>query len=272
MLSILMKVITVAGFHRSGTSLLAQLLHRAGLFVGDDLIGTDSTNPYGHIEDREFVRVHEALLADNGLTWQVDRPLLPYVAPDRWAHMAHLVEKRGLAHTRWGFKDPRSCFFLHAWKHLLPDLKAVVIYRHWADSAYSLERRHAAHAVEGKGPVAVHRLFWESPDLALRMWVEHNRALVRYARTYPDDTLVVAVSALEQGLLPIIDMVNAAWDVGLEPLPTGEVFDPGALGRRPGRQPVSRTETVAALEETWHDLGELTELTQTRVRETAHAA
>ncbi len=266
-----MNVLTVAGFHRSGTSLLTQLLHRAGLFVGDDLISEDTTNPYGHFEDWEFVRLHKALLADNGFTWQVDRPLLPYIAPDRWAHMAHLVERRGLSHTLWGFKDPRSCFFLPAWKHLIPDLKTIVIYRHWADSAYSLERRHASHLLERKGPVALHRRFWERPDHALLMWVEQNRALVRYARAYPDDTLVVAVSALEQGL-PIIDLVNAAWDLGLEALPTSETFDPNALGRRPGRQPVSRTETVAALEKTWHDLDTLAELTQRRVQETAHGA
>lgn len=265
-----MNVMTIAGFHRSGTSLLAQLLQRAGLFIGDELIRGNETNPAGHFEDRKFVRLHEALLADNGFTWHVDRPLLPYVAPDRWAQMTHLVERRALSHTVWGFKDPRSCFFLHAWKHLIPDLKAVVVYRHWADSAYSLERRHAAHALQRKGPVALHQLFWEKPDHALRMWLEHNRALVRYARTYPDDTLVVSVGALQE--LPIIDLVNAAWKIGLEPIPTSEIFDSDALGRRPGRQPVSRTDTVAALEKTWHDLDELAELTQARVQETANAA
>jgi len=153
---------------------------------------------------------------------------------------------------------------------LIPDLKAVVVYRHWADSAYSLERRHASHALERKGPVALHRRFWEKPDHALRMWLEHNRALVRYARTYPDDTLVVSVGALQE--LPIIDLVNAAWKIGLEPIPTSEIFDSDALRRRPGRQPVSRTDTVAALENTWHHLDTLAELTQARVQETAHAA
>jgi hypothetical protein len=116
----------------------------------------------------------------------------------------------------------------------------------------------------------LHQLFWEKPDHALRMWLEHNRALVRYARTYPDDTLVVSVGALQE--LPIIDLVNAAWNMGLEPIPTSEIFDSDALGRRPVRQPVSRTDTVAALEKTWHDLDELAELTQARVQETANAA
>jgi len=36
----------VAGFHRSGTSLVCQVLHRAGLFLGYDLLGAVFSNPY----------------------------------------------------------------------------------------------------------------------------------------------------------------------------------------------------------------------------------
>ena len=62
------SVLVVAGFHRSGTSLVTEILSRAGLFVGDDLIGANPSNPYGHFEDREVVRLHDRLLADVGLT------------------------------------------------------------------------------------------------------------------------------------------------------------------------------------------------------------
>ena len=37
----------VAGFHRSGTSLVCQLLDRAGLFLGYELLGTNPLNLYG---------------------------------------------------------------------------------------------------------------------------------------------------------------------------------------------------------------------------------
>ena len=45
----------VAGFHRSGTSLVCQLLHRAGLFLGYDLLGPAFSNPHGHFEDTEVL-------------------------------------------------------------------------------------------------------------------------------------------------------------------------------------------------------------------------
>ena len=81
----------VAGFHRSGTSATAQLLHRAGLFLGDELLEATASNRYGHFEDREVVNIHHDLLADNDLTWLVDRPFVPVVGAQRWEAMRDLV-------------------------------------------------------------------------------------------------------------------------------------------------------------------------------------
>ncbi len=58
----------IAGFHRSGTSATAQLLRQAGLFIGDELLDANSSNPYGHFEDREIVTLYDQSLADNDLT------------------------------------------------------------------------------------------------------------------------------------------------------------------------------------------------------------
>ena len=52
----------IAGFHRSGTSLVSQLLHRAGLFLGYDLMGASFSNPHGHYEDIEVYDLHEQIL------------------------------------------------------------------------------------------------------------------------------------------------------------------------------------------------------------------
>jgi hypothetical protein len=76
----LSEQLIVAGFHRSGTSLVCQLLHRAGLFLGYDLMGAAFSNPYGHFEDTEVHHLHEQILADNGHTWMVSEPFLPVIA------------------------------------------------------------------------------------------------------------------------------------------------------------------------------------------------
>ncbi|HEX2370855.1 MAG TPA: sulfotransferase [Acidimicrobiia bacterium] len=247
------RVVIVAGFHRSGTSSVAQLLHRAGLFVGDELIGVIPSNPYGHFEDREIVRLHEAILADNGRTWHVDRPLLPVVNPNRWAAMRRIVAQRRASYDLWGFKDPRACLFLHAWKHLVPEARVLVIYRHWADSAYSLERRHSRELLGGIGPVHLHRLFFEIPDLALKMWAVHNEALIRFAETYPDDVLVLPFEAMS-GSYPLVEVLNERWAIGLTPTATTSVFDPAVTTPRPRRQPLSDGRLPLRLNSIWDRL------------------
>ena len=69
----------IAGFHRSGTSLVSQLLHHAGLFLGYDLMGATFSNPHGHFEDIQAYELHQQILADNGRTWLVTEPFLPVI-------------------------------------------------------------------------------------------------------------------------------------------------------------------------------------------------
>ena len=70
---------------------------------------------------------YQEILGDNGLTWLVDRPLLPVVGEARWARMRAMVERRNAEHALWGFKDPRTCLFMMPWKYLLPDAKVLLV-------------------------------------------------------------------------------------------------------------------------------------------------
>ncbi|MEN8240180.1 MAG: sulfotransferase [Actinomycetota bacterium] len=220
-----MAELIVGGFHRSGTSLLTELLHRAGLFVGDDLLGALPSNPYGHFEDKEVLRIHDRILRDNGLNWQVDRPFIPYIDASRWRAMQDLVDRRRAAHRLWGFKDPRVCFFLPAWKHLLPGMKTIIVYRNPAESVASLHRRQTSDLVHRRGNEESHRRFWAEPDFGLRMWLAHNQALAAFARAYPEDTLVLSFDALAAGY-PIVEQSIDRLGVKLNPIPTFKVFDP----------------------------------------------
>lgn len=233
-----MPELVIAGFHRSGTSLVSELLNRAGLFLGDDMIGAHPSNPYGHFEDRDFTRFHNGLFSDNKRSWHITSPFIPYIAARRWRQMSDLVETRRRTHQLWGFKDPRACLFLTAWKYVMPDMKVLLVYRHFSESAYSLERRHSVNLFEGDEPQNLHRRFWDEADHALRMWIQYNRALLDFQTAYPDDTLVVGHTALAAGA-PIVSMINERWGLDLRPVPTNEVFDPAVTGRRDRPQPLS---------------------------------
>jgi Sulfotransferase family len=251
-------VVIVAGFHRSGTSVVARLLHSTGLYLGDDLIGALPSNQYGHFEDREFVRLHDRILDDNGVNWQHDHRLTPLITPQRWAEMEELARVRSSQHDLWGFKDPRVCLFLDAWKRVLPEARVVAVYRNWSDSTYSLERRHIDEMTAGVGSDEVHERFWTVPDLGLRMWVEYNRAILRFAADHPDDVVFIPFRALAEPQL-VIDKLNERWGMGLGPMPNAALFDTDVTESRPGPQPLADHRLAATLRETWAQLEDRTD-------------
>ena len=251
----------VAGFHRSGTSLVCQLLHRAGLFLGYDLLGPAFSNLHGHFEDTEILKLHQQILADNGRTWLVSEPFLPVVTDLHWQRLKRIVERRNVEHDLWGFKDPRVCLFMMLWKHLLPNAKVLLIYRHFSDSAYSLGRRQSTELLSNPaGPPRMYGRFWEEPDLALRMWLTHNDALLTFARTYPEDTLTMSLDMVRSGF-PVVRAINRRWGLALEEVPASEVFDPAVTDGRSGKQPISDKRLIDRIDATWQALERLSKQT-----------
>ena len=258
----------VAGFHRSGTSLVCQLLHRAGLFLGYDLLRSAFSNRHGHFEDTEVLNLHQQILADNGRTWLVSEPFLPVITGSRWRSMEHLIQRRDAEHNLWGFKDPRVCLFMMVWKYLLPNVRVLLVYRHFSDTTYSLGRRQSTELFSNPtGPQSMYRRFWEEPDLALRMWLTHNDALLTFARAYPDDTLTVSLDLGRKGF-PVVRAINQCWGLDLDEVPASEVFDPAVIDRRPGKQPISDRRLIGRVDATWQALEKLSRQTERTIEET----
>jgi hypothetical protein len=257
----------VAGFHRSGTSLVCQLLHRAGLFLGYDLLRSAFSNLHGHFEDTEVLNLHQQILADNGRTWLVSEPFLPVVTDPHWQRMEHIIQRRNVENDLWGFKDPRVCLFMMIWKYLLPNARVLLVYRHFSDTTYSLGRRQSTELFSNPtGPQGMYRRFWKEPDLALRMWLTHNDALLTFARTYPEDTLVVSLDMIRSGF-PVIRAINQRWGLNLDEVPASEVFDPAVTDGRTGKQPISDRRLIGRLDATWQALEQLSQQTERTMEE-----
>ncbi|QYJ16089.1 hypothetical protein Rxycam_01920 [Rubrobacter xylanophilus DSM 9941] len=260
------RQLIVAGFHRSGTSLVCQLLHRAGLFLGYDLLGATFSNPNGHFEDAEVVELHERILADNGRTWRVGEHFVPVLTDSHWLTMRRLAEQRNAEHEVWGFKDPRVCLFLPLWKHLLPRARVLLVYRHFAEATRSLARRQAQEIFLGRGSREELGHFWREPDLALRMWLTHNEALLSFALAHPEDTLAVSLDMIRDGF-PLVRVLNARWGLGLKEIPTEQVFDSRLTSGQRGKQPVSDRRLIGRVKTVWKELERLGERTQRCVEE-----
>lgn len=146
--------VCVAGMHRSGTSMVAKLLHGAGLYLGprSDLVGSPEKEAEGHWENRRFVRLHERLLKRLGGSWDCPPPAAAICGEA--TRSAFRIEAATLlrdfsGHEPWGWKDPRNCLFLPLWQSLLDPLPVVVVARNPLEVAQSLQRRNGFSIAHG---------------------------------------------------------------------------------------------------------------------------
>lgn len=135
-------MIVVLGMHKSGTSLVAEMLHHSGVDMGDfDLVfDYDDGNKF---ERQEFRDINDALLGSPGIPSQDVRPVrrLLNVEESR-ARARDEIRKLGEKHgENWGFKDPRTCFTLEFWDRLLPEPRYVFIFRDPREVAQHYSKR-----------------------------------------------------------------------------------------------------------------------------------
>lgn len=137
--------VCIAGMHRSGTSMIASLLHVCGLDLGPkhDFLDPAPNNPEGFWESRSFLRLNDAILKTLGGTW--DRPPCRIVAGWENEPRLHPLRKKGEELVKrfdgrepWGWKDPRNCLTLPLWRKLLPGLKVLICVRNPLAVAESL--------------------------------------------------------------------------------------------------------------------------------------
>jgi len=169
------------------------------------------------------------------------------ITPARWRSIESLVARRRTAHRLWGFKDPRLCLFLPLWKHVMPEARVLVVFRHYADCVHSLERRHAEQLMEAFGGETIHRAFFQQPDLALRMWLSQNEFLLAFADRYPDDVHGVSFETVRAGY-PLVSALVDRWSLALRPTSTLEVFDPTVTSDRSHPLPVADRDLGTRLE------------------------
>ena len=141
-------VICIIGMHRSGTSMVAQLLNVCGLDLGpsEQLMEPNESNPLGYFENENFsYKIDATLITHYGGSW--DNPPLfkrgweydPSL--EQIVHEAKSLLKTFSKSSQWGWKDPRATILLPFWKLLIPDLRFVICVRSPLDVSKSLAKR-----------------------------------------------------------------------------------------------------------------------------------
>lgn len=157
----------VLGMHKSGTTLVAQMLAASGVDMGV----TDGRS-YDEGNQRErpsTLAVNDALLGSDGRqSIRIRPPRHLKVPPGLRERMRRTVAEAAAAAggRPWGFKDPRTCLTYPAWAEVLGPHRVVVVYRDPAGVAL----RYRRWAPRWRWPATA--------AAALVAWVEHNRRIL----------------------------------------------------------------------------------------------
>ncbi|MCH7575556.1 MAG: tetratricopeptide repeat protein [Candidatus Marinimicrobia bacterium] len=195
--------ILITGMHRSGTSMVAELLHHCGLFLGpaDRMLPPGEGNPNGFWEDKDMDAVTEEALSALSGKWDF---LLPGM-PEGYARSAKLENARAMGRQAmrlmatggpWGWKDPRASIMVPFWKHLIPDLRIVIVVRHPLEVGRSLQKR-----VNG------------SHHMAMNLWLNYSRHLLEDID--PDERLITHYDSYF--IDPDEELARVTEWIGLEP-------------------------------------------------------
>jgi GT2 family glycosyltransferase len=139
-------VACIAGAHRSGTSMVARLLHACGLDLGpeSDLMPPAPDNPDGFWENLSFVAMNDELLNELGGAWDLP-PRSTRFAEKRFGAMrakGRLLVSAFSQSKVWGWKDPRNSLTLPFWRAIVPQLRTIIVVRNPLEVAYSLHQRN----------------------------------------------------------------------------------------------------------------------------------
>lgn len=139
--------VILIGMHRSGTSLVSQLLQKMGVHMG-----ADTTKTHESIFFRE---INRRLMRRFSARWYRPEPMWNVVSDqarieDSVGQFESACQSRAsqaytgggvLQDSCWGWKDPRSTITLPIWMQLFPKAKVIHIIRNGIDVADSLLRR-----------------------------------------------------------------------------------------------------------------------------------
>jgi hypothetical protein len=177
-----MVIYVILGMHKSGTTLVSQMLHHAGINMVDANkagISYDQGNKY---ERQSAKELNEAILNCRGQeSIDIAAPLTVQFTEGQRAQMQTIVAQCSEKYPMCGFKDPRTCLLYPLWASELPQHKIIAVYR----SPQELWQRYRSdhHRNRYRDPLKAWKL--------MNRWCEHNIGILNALQTSPMDFIVV---------------------------------------------------------------------------------
>lgn len=193
-----------------------QALCKAGVHIGDNLIGPNPFNVDGHFENTQIVALHDKQLAETNCDWLAtdfafsDRPVFSSKTKSTASSIVSSLSQQPV----WGFKDPRSSLFLWDWQQQIPNVFVVVVFRHYLSCIQSMRIRAARELALNPSITNVEAKLWQRPSTGLQSWITYNQQLLAFCQSNPKSVLLVQQEAIVKGF-PLIEHVNKLAKVDL---------------------------------------------------------
>lgn len=221
------KILIVTGMHRSGTSVITQWLKKCGLHVGDNLMGAGTGNDDGHYEDLDFLRAHEAILKAHRLSDKGYTNPLTQLTETQKDRLKDIVSYKNNFNLQWGWKDPRTCLFLDAYRAFIPGAFYFVVLRDYQSVVSSMIIRMFKHT-ENKYAArkGLSKFIWEHIKKKRRMgtllkkhcqrylkiWITYNEAILAHLQRLPANNYMVAdCTWLYQNDKAVFEQLTREW-------------------------------------------------------------
>ncbi len=178
----------VLGMHKSGTTLVSQILHHSAINMGefDVQVSYDGGNQYERDSTYALNLNILGLSLDNYIMLNVPMPHDLHLTASQRAQMRKIIKDCNQRYPHWGFKDPRTCLLYPLWAEELPEHKIIAVYR-------------APNEIWPRYRYNGGREFYTNPRRAwnfINRWCEYNGNIVNYLQQTNMDFMVLSYRRL----------------------------------------------------------------------------
>jgi hypothetical protein len=192
----------ITGSGRSGTSAVAQLLHEAGLSVGNDLIEPDEHNAEGYFEERMVIMINDAILKAAGVGEWFTTATRTQICDAAVEYAAYMQDQVKVATPAW--KDPRFSWTLEPWLDVLPEPPRIIVCLRSPAEVVASTLKYYAQAGE------------DAENAVKHVWRTQYERLLEIIGEYGLDATCIEYAALhadpERSVEPLARFVGRALD------------------------------------------------------------
>ncbi len=180
-------IYVILGMHKSGTTLVSQILQHSGINMGESIDASISYDQGNKYERRSTRILNGEILGCNGMEIiDLVAPDTPQLTEEQRGRMREIIQNCNEQYMDWGFKDPRTCLVYPLWAAELPEHKIIVVYRSPAELWLRFRPVHVRNRY--RDPFVAWKL--------MQRWCEHNVNIVNYLQNTQMDFLVLEYQRL----------------------------------------------------------------------------